>query len=554
LRQRLSKREGLSVAPLLVLFVLALLAFSTRILPVAVSDLPFNNDGMTEARIASDILTSGSLDFPEGSYYLDTHSIITPVYDCLLAFVSASVGSSPYTVAQYVVACVAVTTIAGIYAVALLMTKSPKGALMAAMVLSLSGTFVFLTGSAWKASLGVALLVLLAYAHMNRSDRRMLLLEATLLFTLVFVHHLVAILAYLVVAYATGVSVTNSVLGRRLSSANKRDIILVSVVSACAFVYYGIASLDRFTTLISENGLLIMIMVFMAILAVSIILVRQKGHYKVTFAPIPALVVMSIFAWEYYSPIFPYSGGYPAYVLLLGVTTSILLGIAWYGIETALMSKSVFRTLPMVWLLPVVTILLYAVVGGATLASHQIIYRSFDFAYISLAMGISFTVAVATSRPLREILSVILVLSLLLISFPFGYMTDTLEGIRHDSQEYEIDALTWVYVNEGPDSIIQSDERISYNGRALYDFVKRPHVPDYLMEQRLPSDISLNLYLEEWAVDGLNHYPSGYIVLDLDVATWALDASSVLYVGGPAEDNIIIFRSSEAGQSVLVIP
>lgn len=543
-----------SVTPLLVLLLLTLVAFSTRILPLAISNLPFNNDGMTEARIASDILIAGSLDLPEGSYYLDTHSILTPAYNCLLAFVSASLGTSPFTIAQYVVACVAVTTICGIYLIAFLMTKSHKGALMAAMVLSLSGTFLFLTGSAWKASLGVSLLVLLAYAHMGRSDRRMLVLEIVLLFCLVLVHHLVAILAYLVIAYATGVSVTNSVLGKRLSSANKTDIILISVISACAFVYYSVSSLDRFTSLISGDGLPVMVLVFLAILVVSIILVRQKRHLKVTFAPIPALAVMTLFVWEYYSPIFPYSGGYPAYVLLLGAITSIMLGIAWYGIETALMSKSVYRSLPMVWLLPVVTILLYAVTGGATLASHQIIYRSFDFAYISLAMGTSFAIAAAASRPLREIVSVILVLSILLISFPFGYMTDALEGIRHDSQEYEVDALTWVYVCEGVDAVIQSDERISYNGRALYDFIKRPHVPDYLMEQRFPSSLTLNLYLEEWAISGLNHYPSGYIVMDQDVVTWALSASSVLYVGGPAEDNIIIFRSSELGQTIFVTP
>ncbi len=543
-----------SVSPLAVLAILVVLAFSTRAAPLAISGLPFNNDGMTESRIASDILATGHLDFPDDSYYVETHSIITPAYDCLLAFVAASLDMSPYSAAQYVVACLAVTTIVGIYLVTLLMTRSRKGALMAAMVLSLSGTFVFLSGSSWKASLGVALLVFLAYAHMNRSSRRMLALEIVLLLSLAFVHHLVAILAYLVIAYTTGVSVANSLLGRRFSRANKIDIAVTVVISTGALAYYSLAALDRFTSLVSGSGIVVMAIVFVTMLAVSVLVMRQKNHSKATFAPVPALVIMGLFAWDYYYPIFPYTGGYPTSVLLLGAVTAILLGFAWYGIETAVMSDSKYRALPLMWLLPVFTILLYAVLGGATLESHQMIYRSFDFGYISLAMGLSFAVAAVASKPLREKVIVALVIGVLLLSFPFGYMTDSLEGIRHDSQDYEVDALTWVYVHEGPDAIIQADERISYNGRALYDFVKRPHVPDYILEERLPSNQSLNLYLEEWSVDGLNHYPDGYIVLDQDVVEWALDSSSVLYVGGPADDNLIIFRSSVIGQTVVTLP
>jgi hypothetical protein len=204
-----------------------------------------------------------------------------------------------------------------------------------------------------------------------------------------------------------------------------------------------------------------------------------------------------------------------------------------------------------VWLLPVLTLLAYGIAGGATLPSHQIVYRSFDFAYVSLAMGIAFTVASLKHRPRRQLGVIGLTLTLALMTFPFGYMTDTLEGIRHDSQQYEVDALTWVHTHEGDDAVIQSDERISYDGLALFDFAKRPYVPDYLTSGTYPSDSTLSLFLEEWTLIGVNHYPFGHVTIDQQASLQAIDASDALYVGGPADNNLIIFRSSEAAQSIL---
>ncbi|UCE91419.1 MAG: hypothetical protein JSV90_08435, partial [Methanobacteriota archaeon] len=70
-----------------ILLILALLALLTRLLPLSISQYPFNNDAITECTIASDIIDSQHLDYPSGRFYVDSHSTIAPLYNILLAFV-----------------------------------------------------------------------------------------------------------------------------------------------------------------------------------------------------------------------------------------------------------------------------------------------------------------------------------------------------------------------------------------------------------------------------------------------------------------------------------
>ena len=88
---------------------------------------------------------------------------------------------------------------------------------------------------------------------------------------------------------------------------------------------------------------------------------------------------------------------------------------------------------------------------------------------------------------------------------------------------------------------LESDERLSYNLRALYDYGKSSYLP-YRLDNQLPLDGGiLYLYLEEWSVVGVNDYPDGHPTLDSDYVSSVIDASNVVYVGGPVENNIILF-------------
>ncbi len=518
---------------------------STRLLPLSISPLPYNNDSITESRIASDILEAGHLEYPETSFYYDTHSTITPLFDVILAFVAGAVGSTPFDISQSVIAMISLLTIVGVYVIALRISRNRTGALAATMFASLFGTFIFLTGSAWKESMGVALLVLLIYSYMSRRDRKYLMVELAVLAILPLTHHLVAVIAYLMLAYLTSWSVIVSILQKKLGKTQIIDLMIIVTLSIVSYTYYSATSLSRLSYLDSISDAIVIGLLFAGLFAAMLVVLTRKSHAKITFASIPAVFLMAFVVWDYFDPIFPYAQGFSSNVLILGLVSSFIVGIAWFGFEIIIESKSEFRTIPIGALLPVLTLLAYAVMTSDSLSGHKMMYRTFDFADITLAIGISITVAHFRDKLKLRAIIVLVLLIALLITLPFAYYTNTLLGMRHDTQEYEVDALTWIDYHASNDQFIRSDERISYVARAIYDMNKDPYLPSIMLEGRLSASNCLNIFLEEWTTSGVNDYPRGYVVIDAEYADAILCASNLLYVGGPVSDNILVFQCSD---------
>lgn len=535
-----------------ILVILSLLAVSTRLLPLAISSLPFNNDGITECVAASDILEAERFD-SLGGYILSTaHSQLTPVYNVFLAFVSSLVGSDPFGTAQIAVAFFSAVTVTTGYLIALQLTKSVKGAIAAGLVLALYGTFLFLTGSKWKISLGVALLLLLFYAYMNRHDRKMFILEILLLATLPLVHHLVTVVAYLALAYLAVWSFAYAIRGEGIRRRHLADLAVVGMLSFAVYAYYYFGALERTSYINDGAGFAALIAIFGAFSLILIAVLRRRTKSRFTLAPVPAAVIFALFAWDYFNPIFSYTQGAPPYVFLLVLSTSALIALAWFGFERLHTIESPYRAIPFCALLPVLTLFVFALAMGTGVASHQIFYRSFDFAVISMALGVAASIAYFRPKPRLQAIAVFLLILVLLISLPFAYLTGPLEGVRHDTQTYEMDAINWVYTATGDDSTIRSDERISYLAKALHNYGKDPYLVLDLAAGYLPPAYSkYNIVLEEWTEIGVNAYPEGHVTVDETFLDGILLASNVFHVGGPSSNNILVFRLSSLGEAEL---
>ena len=524
-----------------VVAVLTILAILTRLLPLSISTWPYNNDGLTESRVAEDMLKSGRLEYPFGSIDHGAHSLVTPAYNVLLAFGSAVIGSTPFDIAQFVVAALSILTVVGGYVIALRISASRTGALSAAMVLALLGTFVFLTGSTWKSSIGISLMILLSLAYMNRSDRRMLVLEVVILVLLPLVHHLVAVISYFAIAYLTIWSVAFGFKNKNLSRRHLLDVVVIAVPSAGAYVYYRLASLDRLSLVDSAIGFGEIVLVCALVIALAEYMLAKKTHFKMTFAPIPAVLAFGFVVYDHFHPIFPYTPISPWFVVILVASMSLLICVAWFGFEVLLETNSRYRAIPLGLFLPVMTICAFAVVSGLKLSNLQIVYRTFDFMDIGLALGIAVTVAhLARRRRATNIVAVCLICALLL-SFPFGYFTGPLLGVRHDVQQYEVDALNWTYSSAGVTRVLNSDERLSYTASALYDYEKWPELPYKLAHNQLPTPYVFNIMEDEWTRTGVNAFPYGHPILNVTLVSLVLDHSNVIYVGGPQHDKITIF-------------
>jgi len=531
--------------------ILLLVTFTTRVLPVSISSYPYNNDGLTECRIAQDILSSGGLVYPEGALYKSTHGVTMPLFNVLLAFVASVLGTSPFEVAQVAVAMVSVAAVLGGFVLAFQVSGSGRGALMAGLFLALFGTFVFTTGSTWKVALGMALFILLMYAYINRGSRRFFFLEIVILFSLPFVHHLATLMAFLAVLYMTLWAMFVAISQANVRRRHLVDMVLITAFFAFAYLFYLITSLDRLSAVDSGRGAVSFAIAFVVVCVAMILVLGLKKHLKWTLAPFIGMAFFVVLVYDYSQDAFSYVSSSPWQVLILVSAVSALIGISWSGLERSVASVSRYRAVPMALLLPYITLAGYAFLSGLGYASQQILYRSFDFADLSLALGIGVCVSSLGSEPKKRNAVIAVAMVAVLATLPFSYATEQLIGVRHDTQTYEVDAMAWLDSSSGQYHDLQSDERLSYIGMALFDFDKEPRLPSRLGEHQLLGPGAFYAIEEEWSTTGVNDFPRGRVVLDAQHVNATLLSSNVVYVGGPSANQITIFSVSLLGQEIV---
>jgi hypothetical protein len=329
------------------------------------------------------------------------------------------------------------------------------------------------------------------------------------------------------------------------------DAAVILVPSMVAYAYYNLRDLDRLSYVSDDSSILIMAVSFAALCASATIILSMKTHSKLTFAPIPAIVIFLLFGMDYVNPLFPYVPGSPVQIVLLVAGTSVLVFFFWLGLEVVIESKSRFRAIPLGMLLPALTLLVFAVLAGPSLRTHQIIYRTFDLADLSLAMGVGIALAHFKNRPKSERFVVFGILCALLVTFPFGYATSGLLGIRHDTQLYEVEALTWIDGNLESYPRVESDERLAYLSMALYDYEKRPFLPSKLVDGSILGSNTVFILEGEWMTEGVNDYPNGHPVIDEQSIDFALAHSDVLYCAGPSSNTLIVFVNSSLAWSAV---
>jgi hypothetical protein len=533
--------------------VLSLVAVSVHLLPLSFSQFPFNNDGLTESVTAQNIIDDHHFHFPKLLSLDTTHSEGTPVFNVVLAFLSSALGVPVIRVSQFMVAMFASLTIVGIYLIVHTMTGDRRAALVSGLVAAFYGTFVFLTASVWKESLGIALFVLLLYAYSKRERTEMLALEAAILLVVPFVHHLAAFVCYMTVGYLTLWSWIFAVRRGQLRTRHYYDLAVAVVPPAIALTYYYLVSFGRLSYFDPETGLLPMVVIVLAISIVSSLVLFRRSHWRGTFSPIPAVAVLALVVWDYYNPIFQYEPAVgEGYYFTLIVATAALVSIAWYGLERVIESSSPFRAIPIGALLPAITILGFAFLSPSVENKHQLVYRSFDFADPAIFICIGFaTSLLAHERKRRRFVALAAVAVVLaLITLPFGLYTEELTGVRHDTQDYEVDAVRWVVEGvEGRSPYVMSDERISYICASMFGVGKDTRLPSYLSDNMDLAPDVYYFYEESWSEEGVNDYPRGTVVISDTYMAALLSAENVLYVGGDVEDQAIIFMATGIGQA-----
>ena len=535
-------------------FILLAAGFLTRLLPLSISQYPFNNDGLTECRLASSILDTGHLRVFPDAVNGTTHSLATPALNVLIAYVSSMLGVSPFECSQILIATVALVTIGGIYMIARDFSGGIVGGVTAGLMAVMMGTFVFTTGSVWKGSLGIALLVMILVSLIRRNELRFQAICFALLMIAPLVHHLVATIALLAIAFPLVWSWFLAVTTHSIKKRNVADLIMIAVPTAWTIAYYSTVSLDRFQALSSFNNVVLLLGGFLALCGVAITVLSVETHSKLTFAPLLGIGVVVLLVLDYNGYLYSYVPSAPRYYLYLVVAFGFIFSIAWYGSEVIFERRPRYNAVHLGLLLAPLAVMGYGFFGGFSSSSHQIIYRSFDFAdlFIFTGGGAAVYWLFSNRRKAYPIVAGLVIVSLA-VSFPFAYDTQTLLGVRHDTQAYEIDGVKWIAGAE-PQPHMVSDERLSYIGQAMADIPKDNNLPNHFATNYTLPPFYVGVLEYDWLSTGVNNYPEGLMVLSESDYVRVMEHSNVLYVGGPFENRLIIYATSYIGYVQIVQP
>ena len=538
---KLGKSPKNTVSVTLLLLMLLVAAFIIRLMPLCFSPLPFNNDSLTECEESSFLIRTGSYAAWEDSLYSDSHSMITPALNLILAFTCVTLGMSPLQIAQILTAIFSMLTVGSLFLLGRLVVGTNIGGLAPAFAALLMGTFVFTSGSAWKEALGISLLVFLFWVYPRRNELRYRTLVFVILVVIASVHHLVAAVAFLGMAFLLVWSWIFAISFTSIQRRHVADAVTIIVPIVIGMGYYWYSSLTRLDAVSSPISVAMFLSLFVLIALCGYLVMSLRKHTKWSFAPLVGVAFIVVLTLDYFGYIFDYTPSVSRLYAILIVASGYIIALGWFGTEMIVERRPVYRGVHMSLLVSPLLVILFAAVSQDADSAHQVAYRAFDFFDLFIFLGMGSALSFYSIKNARRYLVLgAVTVACVLATFPFGYYTADLVGVRHDTQYYELDSVDWI-VGHSESTQIVSDERIGYISQAMGHVEKRAYLPADLLNN-VPLQPGYFYIMEDsWMRGGVNNYPDGTAVIPTDVFSYTLEDNNVVYVGGDLNDLLRVF-------------
>ncbi len=531
---------------ILALVLLLLVAFVARSISLQWSPLPYNIDGLSELRVTWDILDTHHFEFSQTSSLLESYVPDMPLLALVFAFFSSATGIDPQHSSMLVSALLGAITVSLFFLIFRQHWNTSKGALASALVLALTGSFVFSSGCTWKESLGFVFLALALYSYQLRDQPQYRLLLGSSLLLTIFTHHHITIAAFVIVTFAVMIDLANRTSkesSKLLSRRELLDVLTVITAWTVAIVYYWHVHLPYIDYLSPSTDLYLYLAVAFLLVLVGVRLSRRDR--PMTRAPIELVVPVAgtlLMAYNYVHPIFP---GMPAPAGLIAVpflAYLILVAPAWTGVQFALVKRGQTKNLLLAMLLGPLSLILFAFLRSNDATSQLIIYRTFDLVMPAFALLIGVGFAFIVKGRVR--LGIAAGASLVIVcasTLPIAYSSQELFGVENQTYWFEYDAVQWF--SEHGVSSYASDQRLSETGARLFDLNGSRGLPYDLREGIALNGSSFYVLEAQWTKKGAQEFPFGVVVIKNETITTTLNESSVVYIGGSVGGQLTLFRT-----------
>lgn len=530
------------VLPLLVVFLLAL---AIRLFPLAYSPYPYNIDGLGEAMLSDGIYRTGTFAVPADAGYAGSYIVQMPLMAALVAAAASFVGTEPLTLLQPLIAVIGAISCVVAALVVYMVTGSRRISTMSGMFLALLGTYVFCTTSAWKEALGLTMMLIIAGLYLKRSDMRFRILLTAALVMMIFVHHHSAILTFMIVTFAVAAEGYKAIRGRQWGPGNIVDSATVLALWIMALSYYASIDLPYYRFLRPDTDLYLFIAVACALaLFMFVSMARKptgsKRHYLKILIPVVGGGLMLV---NYFRPIFPGIPGPESSMMIFVLSYLVLVIPMWFGSEKAFVQGQASTPLLFATLFAPLSMILFGFLRALDPTSFTVIYRTFDFLALGLAVLFGAGLIVMIHKMRKWAPAVAAAFLLVLVSTtPIAFQTEGLFGVQNYTYGYEVDTYDLIHSISTTDSV-DSDQRISTSIGWLYDLNCDPYLA-YKIDAGSSIQSGHWLLVERgWTTDGAQEFPLKPRVLNETDLSAFLSEQNVLIVSGPQENQLIAAKS-----------
>jgi hypothetical protein len=536
--------DGKSLLLILAIVLILMGGAALRVHSLSYTPYPYILDGLGEAQYAEHIADTGSLSPEQGTAYSETHTVNTPAYDALIASFSLIQGEQPLFLLQKLIAPFSVLMLIGAYTLTRRLSGSYRVSVLTMMAMSAYGPFLMITQATWKECIGISLMPLIFMTFMMRKDRSMRAISILLILLIPFIHHFIAILTILTITFASTASFLIARKEKKLRVGNVVDA-LVSIIAIDEMaMYYSLVQFDRLEYLTPQNGLYLFIgLAAMTALGVHYIAgkgLSEGGKRAMIIAASGGLV--ALLAVNLIAPLgtIEFSAIWALSLPMLACLALVLIGIL--GISLWASTASEYKAIFFAILASPFIFVIYGLMRGGDVVSLDMITRTVDLLDLGVMIGLAtFLVYFLRNRSkVQTVMTAAAVCALLLVTMPIAMDSETYAATRNDIYSYEMDGINWT-TSAAQNDDIQTDVLFKYTS---YLFNK---INDPTLVRRIVGDFDFSsgkwmIASEKWITDGVKDLPYGWVRIDPAVFHAKIDGCNSLYIGGPAGEQIVVFR------------
>jgi hypothetical protein len=533
-----------------ILAALVCVALAARLVPFAVSPLPLSVDGFALARISSGIRAGGIWRIDPAD--VNSYNQKLPGFSFLWAATTGLAGLSPLLHAQFLLPMITALTVLPAYLLGAKATGRRLGGFVSGLFVALFGSFLLLTSSVAKESIGLLVFPVAVLLFGERADPRKRALAVVLLIFLPFLHPLTAFLTFGMVAALVVLTHRRAFARGRFSGrALALDVVTGPALAFAAWAYYVTVDLPFLSELLAPDSFAL----FLAAVVLLTVLIapmarpakRRIGRRLVspaTRAMIPPAVGFVLLLGNASTSLFVGTAGtQPALVQVLPAIL-VIAGFAVVGLQLVRRTTNRANDLIVSMLVAPVALIMFGMLRGLDPASLVIVYRSFDFLDYGVAVlvAVAFVAAWRVIGP-RKIGHAALAagfVAVLLATTPMAWNTPAVFGVQNATTSNEFQALA-LLASFGARNVA-TDERLASVGAFWFGYTTNASLPSKLHDNGSVQGFDYAVVLERWTTVGAQVHPAPNIVLARSVIDAFLVANRVVYEAGPSGDRIFVVQ------------